>query len=96
VFSWPPFAAHIALNRPLFLYYPLHGDLIWGQPLTGIGPAMAWYGLMADAIIIATVLAVCHSRSCPAACVSKSTLAVSTRGYAGVRRLAAAVFSREF
>jgi hypothetical protein len=47
-------------NRPLFLYYPLHSQFTWGpQPLQGVGPAMAWYGLLADAGIVALVLAVC-------------------------------------
>jgi len=46
-------------NKPLFMYYPQHGDFHWGPiPMKHpIGPAMVWYGLMADAGIIATVLA---------------------------------------
>jgi hypothetical protein len=48
-----------AMNWPLFLYYPLHGDFTWGpQALKGVGPAMAWYGLMAGAGIIAAFVAV--------------------------------------
>jgi hypothetical protein len=48
-----------AMNRPLFLYYPLHGDFRWGSEMVqGAGPAMAWYGLMMGAGIIATVVAV--------------------------------------
>jgi hypothetical protein len=48
------------MDRPLFRYYPLHGDFSWGQQaLRGVGPAMAWYGLMANAGIAATVLAIC-------------------------------------
>jgi hypothetical protein len=47
------------LDFPLFRYYPLHGDFNWGKTvLKGVGPAMAWYGLMANAAIGATVLAV--------------------------------------
>jgi hypothetical protein len=47
-----------AANEPLFLYYPLHGQFTWGhQLLKGSGPAMAWYGLMASAGIVSTVLA---------------------------------------
>jgi hypothetical protein len=48
-------------NVPLFLYYPLHGDFQWGHTAVkgSIGPAMAWYGLMADAGIAATFLAFC-------------------------------------
>jgi len=49
-----------AANKPLFLYYPLHGDLTWGShAAAGIGPAMAWYGIMADAFIVAVLLAIC-------------------------------------
>jgi hypothetical protein len=49
-----------ALDWPLFRYYPLHGNLSWGkQALKGIGPAMAWYGLLANAGIAATLLAIC-------------------------------------
>lgn len=49
-----------ALDRPLFRYYPLHGNLSWGHPmLPHAGPAMAWYGLLADAVIIATLCALC-------------------------------------
>jgi hypothetical protein len=48
------------MDWPLFRYYPLHGDISWGrQALQGIGPAMAWYGLMANAGIVATLLAIC-------------------------------------
>jgi hypothetical protein len=47
-------------NWPLFLYYPLHGDFYWGHQIRrGIGPAMAWYGLMADAGIAALVVSIC-------------------------------------
>lgn len=54
------YAFVFAKNWPLFLYYPLHGDFNWGFRLTkGIGPAIAWYGLMADAGIVAAVAAVC-------------------------------------
>ena len=54
------YAAVFAMNSPLFLYYPLHGDFRWGMhPLTGAGPAMAWYGLMAKAAIVAGVAAIC-------------------------------------
>jgi hypothetical protein len=46
-------------NVPVFLYYPLHGDFAFGlHPLPKTaGPGMAWYGLMADAGIVATLLA---------------------------------------
>jgi len=49
-----------AKNWPLFLYYPLHREFSWGNQVTrGIGPAMAWYGLMADAGIVALLAAIC-------------------------------------
>jgi len=54
------YAIVFALNSPLFLYYPLHGDFNWGgKVLKGAGPAMAWYGLMAKAAIVAVVPAIC-------------------------------------
>jgi hypothetical protein len=47
-----------AMNWPLFLYYPLHADFTLGpQILKGVGPAMAWYGLMAGAGIIGALVA---------------------------------------
>jgi hypothetical protein len=49
----------LANDWPLFRYYPLHGDLFWGtQVLKGVGPAMAWYGLMANAAIVALLVAI--------------------------------------
>jgi len=46
-------------NLPMFLYYPLHGNLTWGShPLRGAGPPMAWYGLMADAGCFALLAAI--------------------------------------
>jgi len=48
-----------ATDFPLFRYYPLHGDFNWGSPvLKGVGPAMTWYGLMANAAMGATLAAV--------------------------------------
>ena len=47
-------------NLPLFLYYPLHGDFTWGTHVLNAavaGPGMAWYGFMADATIVALILA---------------------------------------
>jgi hypothetical protein len=56
----------LTTNHPLFLYYPLHGDFRWGtQPLLtsqASGPAMAWYGLVATAGLIAAVATVCLPR----------------------------------
>jgi hypothetical protein len=55
------YAAAFWFNQPLFLYYPLHGDVTLGPfgaaALKNAGPAMAWYGLMADAAIAATISA---------------------------------------
>jgi len=42
----------LATNCPLFLYYPEVGRWRWSwQPLADSGPAMAWYGIMAMALI---------------------------------------------
>jgi hypothetical protein len=53
----------LTTNHPLFLYYPLHGDLRWAtQPLLtsqASGPAMAWYGVVGTAGLIAAVATVC-------------------------------------
>ena len=47
-----------ATDSPLFRYYPLNGDFTWGkQVLAGAGPAMAWYGLMASAVLVALLFA---------------------------------------
>jgi hypothetical protein len=47
------------MNTPLFLYYPQNGIFHWGPaPMqNAVGPAMAWYGLMADAGTVAIILA---------------------------------------
>jgi hypothetical protein len=47
----------LALDAALFKYYPQTGQFSWGwQRLEGVGPSMAWYGLMANAGIAALVL----------------------------------------
>ena len=48
------------LNRPMFIYYPQTGIWHWGStPLANApGPAMAWYGLMADAGLMGLILAI--------------------------------------
>jgi hypothetical protein len=47
-----------AADWPLFRYYPLHGDFNWGpRTLPGVGPAMAWYGLVSAAGVLASVSA---------------------------------------
>lgn len=50
----------LALDWPLFNYYPQVGEFTWGwdSPLENAGPSMAWYGLMASAGGIALVCAV--------------------------------------
>jgi len=57
----------LATNHPLFLYYPLHGDFRWGmQPLLtsaqASGPAMAWYGIVATASLLAVCATLCVPR----------------------------------
>jgi hypothetical protein len=46
-------------KNPLFLYYPQNGDFHWGSTLmkNAVGPAITWYGLMADAGIVAFIMA---------------------------------------
>lgn len=47
-----------AADWPLFRYYPQHGDWAWGwHRLAGAGVAMAWYGLMASAGVVALAAA---------------------------------------
>lgn len=52
------YAVVFAINMPLFIYYPLHGEFRLPGQVPGAGPAMAWYGFMANAAIIATVAAI--------------------------------------
>ena len=53
------YAAAFFFNLPMFLYYPLHGDFSWGtMVLTDVGPGMAWYGFVADSLVVASILAV--------------------------------------
>ena len=48
----------LAMDWPLFRYYPLTGEFSWGwHHVAGSGPAMAWYGLMANAGMAALVCA---------------------------------------
>ena len=52
------YAAIYWFNQPLFLYYPMTGAFTWGSAaLKDSGPGMAWYGLMANALIASFVLA---------------------------------------
>lgn len=38
------------MHWPLFLYYPMEKEFVWmGSSRVPKGPAMAWYGLMANA-----------------------------------------------
>ena len=42
----------LSLDLPLFKYFPQTGQFSWGsRGLQGVGPGMAWYGLMAYAAI---------------------------------------------
>jgi hypothetical protein len=44
------------MDTPLFKYYPETGEFSWGwERLEGVGPVMAWYGLMAYAGIAALI-----------------------------------------
>ena len=53
------YIAALLWDLPAFLYYPLHGQLSWGPAVVkGLGPAMAWYGIMAEAALVAAILAV--------------------------------------
>lgn len=53
------YSVAFAMNWPLFIYYPLHGNFFWGAHMrTGLGPAMVWYGLVASAALAALVAAV--------------------------------------
>jgi hypothetical protein len=54
------YIAVFALDSPLFRYYPLHGDFHWGRgELTGAGPGITWFGMLAASGIVALLLAVC-------------------------------------
>lgn len=49
----------LSMDAPLFKYYPQSGQFSWGwRSLQGVGPAMAWYGLMAYAAIAGLVAGV--------------------------------------
>lgn len=48
------YALVFLLDKPLFFYYPVPKRFAWGwEPLTGVGPGIVWYGLMASAVLIA-------------------------------------------
>jgi hypothetical protein len=54
------YAFVFAMDWPLFRYYPLHDDFNWGPRVQkGVGPAVAWYGLMCSAGIVAFFAAIC-------------------------------------
>ena len=51
------YAVVFAKDWPLFVYYPLVDEWYWGaSALSGKGPGMAWYGLMANAAIFAGIV----------------------------------------
>ena len=48
----------LAFDGALFRYYPLTGQFTWGHvSLPDAGPAMAWYGLLATAALVALPVA---------------------------------------
>lgn len=50
------YIAVLSMDAPLFKYYPQTGQFSWGwRSLPGVGPSMAWYGLMAYAAIAGLV-----------------------------------------
>jgi hypothetical protein len=52
------YAVVFVLDAPLFLYYPMEGRFAWiWAPYASIGPAMAWYGLVAAAALVAAPVA---------------------------------------
>lgn len=52
------YVAVLSVDAALFKYYPQTGQFSWGwQRLEGVGPSMAWYGLMANAGLAALILA---------------------------------------
>lgn len=52
------YALMFAMDWPLFVYYPQNGDFAWGRAGVGLaGPAMHWYGFMASAGLVSTLLA---------------------------------------
>lgn len=52
------YALLFAFDAPLFIYYPLEGVFAWKwAPFASLGPAMAWYGLVTGATLIALSIA---------------------------------------
>jgi hypothetical protein len=49
-------AAYVG-GRPLFLFYPLRRQWVWGSAPdpTQPGPVIVWYGLVASAVLVAGV-----------------------------------------
>jgi hypothetical protein len=48
----------LVYDEPLFRYYPLHNLVTWGPgSVAGHGPAMAWYGILANALLVSAVAA---------------------------------------
>lgn len=51
------YIACLATDLPAFRYYPLEGHINWGPgKVSDMGPAMAWYGVMANAFVAGGVL----------------------------------------
>jgi hypothetical protein len=50
------YSVSLVYDAPVFLYYPLHDLVTWGPvPVPGHGPAMAWYGILANSLLISAV-----------------------------------------
>ena len=47
----------IALDWPVFVYFPQSRHFHWGSATNDVGPAMHWYGLMASASLAGLMLA---------------------------------------
>lgn len=52
------YCAALITDLPAFRYYPLTGHLNWGAgKVEGMGPGMAWYGILLEAAVIAAIAA---------------------------------------
>lgn len=52
------YIAALKTDLPAFRYYPLDGHFNWGPgKVEGMGPAMAWYGVLLESAVVGGVLA---------------------------------------
>ncbi len=52
------YSLELIYDAPLFRYYPLHNLLTWGPDhVSGHGPAIVWYGILANALFVSTLTA---------------------------------------